>query len=80
MTNAQRRVTTCFGLGIGAVMAWGLGTYAWLFYQDATAPPGSLSEGAFLEGRLKLVLAALLSVLLAMVWAACHFRLGGSTK
>ncbi len=75
MTKAQKRVTAGFGLVIGAVMTWGLGTYAWLYYKDATAPLGTLSEGAFLEGLPKLILAGFISVLLAGAWTVCYFYL-----
>src|SRR4051794_6291973 len=79
MTTAQRRVTAGFGLVLSAVIAWGLGTYAWLYYQDATAPPGVLSERAFLTGLPNLILAALVSVLLTAAWGVCYFWLRGDS-
>ncbi len=80
MSKTQRRLSACFGFVITAVMVWGLGSYAWLYYQDATAPLGVLSEGAFLEGLPNLIFAALLSVLVAVVWAACYFWLRGNSR
>jgi hypothetical protein len=77
MTTVQKRITVCFGLVIAGVLAWGLGTYAWLYYQDATAAPGVWSEGAFLFGPPKLILAALMSVLLTFVWAVCYTSVKG---
>ena len=73
MSKAQQRLNVCFGFVISAVMACGLGRYAWLYYEDATAPPGVLAEGAFLEAGPELIVAVLLSALLGGVWAICYF-------
>jgi hypothetical protein len=80
MTTAQRKVTTGFGLVIGALIAWGLGTYTWLYYKDATAPPGVLSERAFLTGLPNLIFAALVSVLLTAAWGVCYFWLRRNSR
>jgi hypothetical protein len=79
MNTAQRKVTVGFGIVIGGVVAWGLGTYLWFYYQDATAPPTVLSERAFLAGLPNLILAAAVSVVLAVLWALCHIQLRGNT-
>lgn len=72
---ALRILNVSFGSIIVAVMLWGLVSYARLYYEDATAPPGCLSEGAFLEGYPKLFFASNLSLLLAVVWPLCYIWL-----
>lgn len=51
MTTAQRKITIGFSAAIALAMAWGLGTYAYYWYQDLRLPAGTLDGAAFIEGR-----------------------------
>jgi 4-hydroxybenzoate polyprenyltransferase len=70
ISSARRKITLSFALAIGAVMLWGFGTYAYDWYLDATSPP--ISERAFLHGRIVVIEAFAISVLLAICWAICY--------
>ena len=75
MTLAQRKLTFSFCSLVGLVMAWGLGKYAYYWYQDNTAPPSVLSERAFIEGLPVLIGASVLSVLLMIIFGIWYFCL-----
>ena len=75
MTLAQRRLTISFGCLVGLAMAWGLGEYAFYWYQDYTAPPHVLSERAFLVGLPVLIEASIISFVLTVVFGIWYFCL-----